>query len=255
MNVTRYNSSAAQTDSGPSTGLWGDCKWDDIENGIIPGYTFFENFFQYSATGKFTGTAASGGTLAVSTTDIGGVLKITNDTSANNSASLQSNALGKISSAAPQPLWWEARFKLNIVTKSSLFIGLMDVGTTSANIVTDTTGVPLSTGNFIGFSIAGGTSLVNLDAIYQKASTTLVKQKAIAAVMAADTYVKVGCRYDGTKLYYYVNGLLCETTGVVPSVTAFPDAVVHALVASLKSTTAGAAIMSLDWVRYAQLAA
>jgi hypothetical protein len=142
--------------------------------------------------------------------------------------------------------WFEARVQLSLVTMASIFVGLMDgsVGI-ATDALTDSTGVPGS-GNWIGFKVieAAKTSLV---AFHQ--TTTNATAIGTAATIAASTWYKLGLRFDGTSLYWYLNGTLIGseliTADYVPANSVY---LVPGMCIKLTNSTHTATTMYADWL-------
>jgi hypothetical protein len=131
-------------------------------------------------------------------------------------------------------------------------------------MLTDDTGVPRTTnGSFIGFR-AVTADPDGMDAVYATASTALtVHQEAADSTakyvpgsstvylqnLIADTYVKFGLYFDGTKMYWYVNGVRVNDAGVAYNATNFPDGVNMHVVWGVKTGEAVAKAMTIDWYK------
>ena len=142
--------------------------------------------------------------------------------------------------------WFETRIQLNLVTMASLFVGLMDASVGIAvTALTDSTGVPV-TGNWIGFKVleAAKTSLV---AFHQ--TTTNATAIGSAQTIAVSTWYKLGMRFDGTSIYWYLNGALIGseliTASYVPTTSAY---LAPAWLLKLTNSTHTTTTMYVDWL-------
>ena len=245
--------------------LWDGCPISAIRGNPNLGWIVEDDF--NTAHVFASATAANGyktfqdssATIGPLNTAIGGVLRLsapaTGDTEAEIEAGSGAGGIFAISSTAgaTHRFWYEARVKVSQIASESAFIGLAKPGWAANSALADTTGAPVSTGAFIGFSLLAAAPTA-VDAIYQKASTTLVTVKAAAHTLVADTYVSLGFHYDGRKLWYYVNGVKpAGVAGVMVSGnSSFPNGTVLVPAFGVKSSTTTISILDVDWFRAVQ---
>ena len=107
--------------------------------------------------------------------------------------------------------------------------------------------------NWVGFQrvVADGDMF---DTTYKANTVTQVVVKADAITNVADTFVKLGMYFDGTRLYFYKNGLVLPDSKAITTVlgTDFPSDVNLGACVGLFSGDGSDATMTLDWVRAAQ---
>ncbi|GIW59959.1 MAG: hypothetical protein KatS3mg087_1025 [Patescibacteria group bacterium] len=121
------------------------------------------------------------------------------------------------------------------------------------------TGSMTSTGDvasqpFIGFR-AKHANGDRLDAVYASTGGVVehyVGTSADGMILSANTYVKLGLRFDGKKLYYYVNGKQVAS-GVLTTATNFP--VGKPLVPFVGGISAGATskTFKIDWLAFGRV--
>ncbi len=155
-----------------------------------------------------------------------------------------------------KPFIFEARVKTDTIanSKHNIFVGLLEsvVPTVSIPIADNSA---LADQNLVGFHRLGSDGDY-FDTVYTANGVTAVSVQADAAVIVADTWVKLGMYFDGTTLYFYKDGVVLSTSKTIPSGagTDFPNDVNLGLVFAMRNVTAsspGAAY--LDWMIAAQL--
>lgn len=258
------------TSRGPSQNLWKDAP--DIAylmNQPTAGWYIWDDFCGFrTATNVGAAEAywANGFTLfGDATADVssesderGGVITI--DTDADN----ESVAIGSMVTPFQidqnlGDLWFEARIKTSTIadTKHGFFLGLAD-STALANAVPLTTADALADLNLVGFwrREADGDYV---DTVYKADGVTAVTVKADAQVLVADTFIKLGMRYDaiGQVLKFYVNGTALADSKDIPAAdgTDFPNDVRLRFVFALQAAAASPGSASIDWVRCIQVPA
>lgn len=208
--------------------------------GINPDYVVYFNDFlnpdDYNTT-NFTATTVDGDSdaaqvYAVQTGIKNGELKLTtNDKSADSNSiqlKVENHKLqdGKI-------LAFEAYLELSAVTTVDMFIGLA---------ITD--GSPLDASDFIGFKIADGSAAI----LCKNAKNSTETSTSSGVSAAANTKVKLSFCADGIgSISYFVNDNLVAT-----HITNICDDEELALTAHLKTNSAAAKSMNIDYVLIAQ---
>ena len=245
------------TSRGPSTQLWRKQqpligqRWTDPNQGV----GFFDDFNEIMASGSRYALveADSGSTVSLLGTDgspIGGTCRLTTGSTAQMEAVIGTSeaALCKLGKGTGR-VWFETRVRVSSVTNGVLafVVGLTQVGSAAANLVTDTSG-EVATVDFVGFGVdaADGDALRLL---YATASGAVVEHDANASTLAADTFVKLGLFFDGeTTLKYYVDGAQVGTSvTATDTATNFPNGELLSLAASVKTISATVETMDIDW--------
>ena len=253
---------------GPSPSIWADLPRDiqDFNVGV-----YFEDDFvtipsrltntaeaAIGETGQYEGFASDGATV-VGASDGGGAVTLTPGNAGDEAVSLRvGGAPFKINSTSYK-FWFEARVKVSLITddQSGWFIGLREntAATVVLPILADDT---LAVGeNLLGFwrNSADGDALDVVSGPNNSAVPSTVI--ADAHTLVADTYVKVGMKFDPKdgKLRYFFDGVEHATTTTVTAGTGAtqPDDVfLGPIIAGLcESGSPGTA--TLDWWRAAQL--
>lgn len=246
-----------------SPGLWdGAPSYEDIMSGLVDGIFVRDDFDTFFATdNKYDLLQAdSGASVALrgQNTGRGGILRLTTGATDENEAYIGYGAgVGGITDFNAQVcnMWFEARCRVESIANSGIAwaIGLGEPNMAAANMLTDSTGA-LADKDYVGFRVLSADGN-GLDAVHNTASgggETVHQEEATgiaAQTLVADTWVKVGLRYDAgdDKMYWYVNGQKVNTSGVAESATNFPDGEELTFFAGLKSTSATGYYMEIDW--------
>jgi len=263
----------------PSPSIWADCPvvafqkdpskgfhlFDDFKNSVIPteeaGRTALTdglgnilgdiNWFAHVESALVADLALQ--------SDEDGVLMLDQDGTDDDTVTITTgnNVTGLVSITDEQAekVWFEARFKVSTITNTDLgvFVGLTEEGQ-AAN------GKPMGAASAIGdidhigfhvFEADGD----GLDFVYTLAGET-DGVTADVATLEADTYVKVGLKYEPSdnKVHVYVDGVEKESAAILASASNFPSAQKLAATIAISSGAAGADgdNLKLDWVRIAQ---
>lgn len=203
------------------TGVWKDCPLWEWQSDPSIGIYYHESWQSYDATNDWTGTQATTGSAAISTT-IPGCLKMdAGATTDNQGFQIQRLKSGWIP-AANKSLWFEVNLQLTAttppVTKAQLFAGL------AASDTTIIASGAMTTNNRIGWMILDGGLLV----------TTFTSDKAGVATtktgptLVAATNIRLGFVYDGVAdtVQQYVNGAVSQTavaTANIPKLVMYPS--------------------------------
>lgn len=255
----------ANTNRNPSMSIWGDCPIQEIEQGSVQGWHFFDDFVNFLFTvptteanaGLYKGFSSTGG-LMDEGDEIGGSVAFGSDGD-NEGASIASRQLPFQVSASCGDFWFECRVKSSTIadTKHGIFVGLIDSCTLSATVPIAAAGT-LADENFVGFHRLEGDG-DQFDTVYKADGVTQVTVKADAVTIAADTYVKLGMRYSArdSKLYFFADGVRLPDSKTIPSNTGtdFPADVRMGLIfAVLNATASTPGTAEIDWWKAAQLA-
>jgi hypothetical protein len=143
---------------------------------------------------------AGAATEAISASEIGGALVITNDDADADSDQLQATEIWDLT--APKHLWFTSRFKASEALDSAVLVGLCITDTTLLGGMTD--------GLYFRKSDADNT----LQAVAEKDST---ESTVDIVEMVDDTYVEVGLYYkagDAAVVEVYLRNVATEGTGI-----------------------------------------
>jgi len=222
----------------------------------------FDTFYPTASKYVISGTSA---TCVPIQTVPGGVVQLACTNSANGEAYLgggiKLGAWGSIITGTPNALWWETRVKVSDITNGVYAFGLAKPSDVAAGMIADTTLVPATTVSAVGFRTLVATPS-RLDIFYMDDAAATVYATG-AATLVADTYVKLGIRFDGTYggaanyVHFFVNGVEVATSagvnGVLSSATNFPDSIPLTHFWAAKTNASAALTMSIDWHRGANL--
>jgi hypothetical protein len=244
--------------------IWGDCPVEAIRAGDENGILVFDDFEfgpivaagAEAATGLYKGFASTGGSVAAGD-EWGGTLVLSSDGD-NEGASFGMRNFPFQISRSHGKFWFECRIKTSTITdtKHGIFVGLIDNSTLSATVPIAADGT-LADENFVGFHRLEGDGDY-FDTVYKADGVTQVSVGADAIQIAADTYVKLGMKFDPrtNKLTFYKNGVIAGATKTIPSAagTDFPNDVRLGLViAVLNATGTTPGETEIDWWRCAQV--
>lgn len=268
----------ANTNSSISPAIWGDLPIEDWALGYGGTFVFddFNNFGGLLAAtgacvdnGPYAGfTTTSGASLvqpSATSTDLNGVVKMTPGASSGKEAYLQSNMGIGFEVLTPTTLnvgttfAFECRVAVSVIasTNTGLFFGLGDpgVGIVTGGLVT-TTGLPKAANNFIGFNVRMD-AVAAVDCIVQAGSQTIQLVNAAAIALVANTYVKLGFRYQSSgsgytparSLKFFVNGVEQATAVTSTNIAAatFPSAVTMSRLAMVKNGAGATGVGLMDW--------
>lgn len=266
MNVTQYKGATiADTRRMSSPSIWADCPWLEIMAGLKEGIALYDDFLNgprvaagaEAAYGSYRGFASTGG-LVADGGEWGGTLDLSSDGD-DEGASFRTSCAPFQIARGQGKLWFESRVKSSTITdtKHGIFLGM------TADAVLTATSPIAAAGTLADINLVGFHRLESdgdyFDTVYKADGVTQVTLQSDAALIAADTYVKLGFVFDPTTnvLSFYKNGVKLSTTYTVPSAagTDFPNDVRLGLVIAVLNatgTTPGSA--EIDWWRAAQLA-
>ena len=282
MSVVDYRRASAITSRCPSPIIWGDCPtlqimadsakgfhiFDDFKNSVIPteeagrtaltnglGNVFGDiNWYAYVESALVADLALQA--------DDDGVLMLDTEGTDDDVISITTgnNVCGvcKTPTSGQSTGWWfEARFKVSTVTNTDLglFVGLAEPGQAKDGYILGAASA-LADVDYVGFWIqeADGDDLC---VVYNEATSGTAQAVHDAATLTADTYVRMGMRYDvnSNKIKCYKDGVYIGTTyDIDVSSTNFPSATDMDLLICVTSGAAGedADNLKIDWVRFAQ---
>lgn len=264
------------TSDGPSKALWWDCENEKIMQDPGRGYGFFDEFLSVQtgvttevhqgyyvfkdSNGTLKGTTVAGGEVALfGTTDNDEVCM------ARSGALLSAPYVVAAASSSGKKLWFEARIKRSVITdaKGGFFVGLADQ-TACANEFMVDAGDDFSDVDLLGFWGDETDDSVgsHVHIITQKTSAAFDTVLDTAATMEADTYMKLGFRYDpessdpakriaffvdGVELGTYVGEASGDATVYIQDTTNFPGGEGMAPIIGLKNAHGDDFTVTMDW--------
>lgn len=261
---------------GPSYVIWGDCPVAEIALDPNVGVGFFDDFvgvpqFTDNDTSYFNGYAGyvdTGTTFKPQAGVVGGIIEVANNDADNDEAVLSVNAPAfQVSDTDGDDLslWFEARVKRASIADNAcaMFVGLAwdhgnGVSVAKTLCLTDNDGA-LGAFSFLGFHVdaANGDAI---DFVYKADSQTAAVLIAGVDVPVADTFAKLGFRYDPSadtakRITIFVDGVEQSTyvTGTIIEAVTFPDAEPMAPTWAAKTGSTAASKAQMDWIRCYQM--
>lgn len=235
-----------------SPNIWGNCPAERIQRGYEDGFFFFDDFYGAGAAlstniSAWTGPgglrySAHGTTGVTWNADDGaagaytGLLKF--DVDADDEEAYltlddtYNGVIAEISDTAGNnfKFWFETRVKFDNVDSGAAalgkFVGMAENGSDATGTIFGADAATSGTKDTVGFR-AFAADGNGMDAVFSDGTTEVVHKEAAnndSLDITADTFKKFGLYYDGTTLFYYVDGVLVDADGVLPSATSFPDA-------------------------------
>ena len=259
-------------DRGPSPNIWADLPRDIQDPNV--GFELFDDFTNFSQhisdqdTQQYASYIDTGVTLKQLPGVVGGQVQVAGNDADNDEGVLSTHGpLAQVSDTAgdDRKLWFEARIKKASVANNgvSFFIGLAfdhgsSVPLSAAEALVDNTGA-LGAFSYIGFHVdaADGDAL---NFVYKAEGQSQVDHIAGVQALAADTFYKVGFKYDpkadtSKRIAVYVDGTEQTTyvTGTNIAAATFPDAEPLGLCLATKVGAAAEVKVTMDWWKVAQL--
>jgi len=267
----------------PSPNIWHDMKCDQIDAGKLDGVHFFEDFHSAGvaiATNQFPwvgsngirweGFGTSGVTMQAHAEAAGervGVLEI--DVDADDEEAYLTiddtygGAWGAISDTSGDNyrLAFECRVRWDDVASGAAALAKCIGLSATGNAATGQCGAdgadwtPLV--SFVGFRALAADG-DGMDCVHVGSSTEVVVTESASGLagqtIEADTYVRLGIKFDGKRTYWFVNGVQIQrgTDGVLPAATSFPDAIALVPFLGIRQHGTGDFEMDIDWVRFCQ---
>lgn len=257
-------SSAGALDQ-PSPSVWGDCPTTELPGQGL-GQFFNQDFLgDYPTEPGFAVDADAGTTYTVAASATYGphVEAVLNSNTDNNAVALRSAALGRLVRSSNQRLWAEIRVAVGALGDSAFAFGLTPTANATRDVIADNPSnsaqAALTSATFIGFvSVQASSALAKLNVVNRKltgtevsVATDVTNSTAIPSTsrsnLVANTFVKLGIRYDGQKtLHFYVNGIRVARYEVDSTV----DQASHlAIVYGQKTGAATQIINYIDFIR------
>lgn len=250
-------------DNQPSPIVWKDCPTTDLINdaGGYFDHVEFLDAGDFSRFGSALVLDADTTTLAAVTGKRGGWLSLATGSTDNDAAALVSQPFGRITRKTLKKVWMEAHLELAAVNDDKgVFIGLVEEAGADLDVVADDVGdLAVAGESLMGFLIDSNDGDA-VDVIQRKdgdavnlIAEDVTNSSAIDAddrgSLAADTPIKLGLRFDGSKtVFFYVDGVQVAKLEVDESVEQAKDL---AAIVAVKTGSAASKAVKLDWVRYA----
>lgn len=272
------NRGTADTSRKPSPKVWEDYPWQAIANGDEGGIQEFQDFVTGGLITAPTSHAAlvglplSGFSSSASQISYGNAaMTVANgeagtlvlaETTTQESTSIRSDIVPYRISANFGLLCFEARIKISSVATNeiSFFVGLFEDETLTVDIPVIAAGADthlISSKNLVGFKkpVADTTTF---DAIYRADGVAAVVVNDGLGTLAADTYIKLGFRFDPRDNYlrYFVNNVEASSSKLVPDNTGtdFPaDVPLGVVIGMSVGTAASDNTLTIDWYRCGQV--
>lgn len=275
----RGNLGSAQTDRAPSRGVWHDCPWGDITEGVIPGVVFWDDFVSMPKTpgttegnwGSYTQFSSTGGTITAGTGQGGEAIFAVDDD--DEAISIRTLATPFLISRSSKKFWFETRVKLSTIqnTTFEFFVGMMENAALSATVPIASTAGALANQNLVGFyrTESDGDAI---NTTYRANGVAQVTVGTGEVVPEADTYMKLGMVFEPNVdatiqdptlstnnkyiLSFYLNGIRLSSYKQIPSSsgTDFPNDVGLGFVLAVRNAAGSSpGNATIDWVRIAQL--
>jgi len=200
----------------PSNSIWSDCPVDELIADPAKGWYDYDDWRNFPLVGTQTTQIAHGRYKVFATTGSavvpvsavnsvelgGGILSLTTDTDNDSASIAQSYPAAMLTGLSTNSgkLWFETMIAFNTILTNT--IGMM-VGLAETEQWTLATGVPLNGGDaitnaasFIGFRKEED-GLGVIDSVYSDRATSFTNiGDAEATVSAANTFIKLGMKYD-----------------------------------------------------------
>lgn len=270
--------SGEDTSRKPSNTIWKNCPRAEIQQGVIDGIYFHDDFRHAGAAESSTAFAWGQGYLGFGTAGVTmksktavagslyGILEMDVDADDEEAYlsfdSTYTGAFGEISDAAghERKLWFEARVRFDNVASGAAALGkAIGLAVPGANVTGffAADAAALASGAFVGFRALAADG-DGLDAVYKLSTTETVVKEAASGLsgqtLVADTFVKAGIYFDGKETFWFINGQLVNpNAGVAPAATSFPDASALVPILGIRQHGTGDMEADIDWWRFAQV--
>ncbi len=277
-NVQFTRNREAVTDRGPSPAIWDDCPVLEFLEDPGKGFVHHDDFAGPSGVITsptteaalvgipYNGFGSANSTVTFSN-EHGGAIVVTEATD-NEAVYIRAKSGALQISADKQKAWFEARVKVNAITDNQIgfILGLWDDVELSVVVPLSTANPPImaSTGNFVGFwgrEEDAGAVGTTWKSDGNAGAGGLVVQSAVHQFVA-DTYVKLGMKYDpqgfgrglGPLLQFYVNNVVQTSYVVVPTNigTGFPADVRLTPLFGQRLGGSTSSLSTMDWWRWGQ---
>lgn len=282
MPVERITWEGADSEVNRRSGsIWGRCPWDSIRSGLVNGVAIYDDFSTWGLTPPTTEgnwpagngwSAFTSGTAAWSAPALSAATKaglptkgITFGSASDNGINaFRTKAVPFALNRANQKFWAEICVKKSSIanTIQEFFFGLWEDVALDATHPFTTTAATLSDNNLVGFhstESAGSTG----STVYTANAVTAVTVGSAEATFVADTFTKLGMKYEpfGDRagsyvLSFYQDGTRLSSTKVIPDSngTDFPTDVAMGLCFGNRMAAGSSpGTCTVKWVAAAQL--
>lgn len=264
-----------QSSSGLSPRVWSRIRNRGTGPDGSAGYFVGDDFLSFGLTtavgsnvGRYASRAGAylsyedtGGSIAQLATEVGGVVRVTTDTTDNDECWMQpggaTSVIAKAASSSTKLVVFESRVRVSQVASGNYFVGLSEEGLAAADTVTDAGA--LASKDLLGFWILEGapTSLIFG---YRKAGQAAQTVFTYGTAIAASTWYKVGFVLDPEAppsqcLKAFVDNTEQTTYGAssILDDATFPDGEeLNFLIGGKNGTTTATAIDCDWWAVYAE---
>lgn len=272
MAKTLYNGIGADTTRGPSGSIWHDCPVLEIMEDPGRGVHIFDDFMIFGGysdaaeVGGYTVTTTNGTVTCAADTNFGAVWIDAVDADNDETYIMpgdETPCLTTFSDTAGSnyPFWFETRVKYTFTAAFAGYAGLINPSAAADDLLPDA-GTGMVSTDFMGFYALEGTDGA-MDASHNNAAADAgTVLKATAHTLVTDTWVKLGLFYNGTAVYWFVNGVVVtpdtatshtDGIGQLPSATDMPDAKDLSVMWAVKAHAATEVNMYIDWWRFASI--
>jgi len=195
--------------------------------------------------------------ITMKTAELGGYIDLETDGDDNDAVAIFTEPFGRVEIGSGKKLWLEARFEIGAVADQGLFFGLVEDAGASRDVVADNAGALIGE-SLIGFQILADDTN-GVDAVFKLNAGTAVEMRSditnlntpaalTAFAVAADTEFKLGLKFDGDEsIELYVNGVKVFVYTITPAT--FPVNVNMGAIFALKTGSAAAQSVAIDWIR------
>jgi len=282
MAVETVGWEGANTDQNTrSPSIWGRCPWNSLRTKRVGGVAIFEDFSTLNITpptteGNMTFNngwsvfTSTGGTItapALSAATKAGVptngITIGSDDD-NEGVGIRSLSVPFALNRANQKFWFEVCLKKSSIanTIAEVFVGLMENTACTASVPITSTAATLADKNLVGwYSTESAGSTAN--STYKADGVTAVTVGSAEATFVADTFTKLGFKYEpfGDRagsycLSFYQDGSRCSSTKIIPDSngTDFPtDIALGPVIAIRNAAGSSPGTATIKWLAAAQL--
>lgn len=272
---TKLQYTGDNSNRGFSPRIWADCPVDEWPFDNNSGIIFSDEFLTGNTATIGTDTNFAGrwvvggtgtGTVTILADALGGQCRLRTGTTADNENNMQLSvgSAFSIDSSPAKKLWYEARVKVASIadSKASILVGLAQAAATGADgLLGDTQDGTLANAladidalGFLRYDADGD----KFDIVYKKNGQTAQTVLADAVTLVADTFIKVGFKFDYTnpaarRITFYANGVDVATyvTNTMITAATFPEGEGMTPTFVVKTDEAAANDLVIDWVQIA----
>lgn len=226
-----------------------------IAHGALGGRHFRDDFEFIGNTGERYTLVEADGSIAGLVTEEDGVVRMTTGGTDNNECYIGGGVdefvIANIN-AGKGRMAVEFRVRPQEILDQGIYVGLGEEAFSAANALVDATGA-LVDKDFVGFHILTANP-AEFDAVFQTAGGAgRTVHKEIAATIVANTFVKLGIAFIDPLVFWFVNGVVVDATGVKESAAEFPDGEEMHIQFGIKTGEGTTKRLDIDWWEFAQL--